>query len=63
MTVYEKQLAQEMLMSAMQCAFSQLEGDDVPEERKVTLGIAMSKQMERVEKVFGYKPGSWSRGA
>jgi hypothetical protein len=51
-----KQLAQDNLLFAMQIAFDRI-ADDEKELREV-----MSNQMERVERLFGYKPGSFGRG-
>ncbi len=49
-----KQNAQDELMSAMQIAFANKQHSD-------ELVAEISRQMERVEKLFGYKPGSWAR--
>ncbi len=54
----QKQQAQNNLMSAMQIAFAR-----AYDEKDSADSIAeMSRQMERVEKLFGYEPGSWARG-
>ena len=53
-----KQQAQDNLMSAMQIAFLQAHDDHASSD----LISEMSSQMERVEKLFGYDPGSWQRG-
>ena len=53
-----KHQAQAELMSAMQIAFERTPKN--PAEADVT--AEMSRQMERVEKLFGYEPGSWVRG-
>ena len=53
-----KQQAQAELMSTMQIAFAGIPKN--PAEADVT--AEMSRQMERVEKLFGYEPGSWVRG-
>lgn len=50
-----KQEAQDQLLHGMQVAFARNEDDE--ELREI-----MSKQMERVEKMFGYEPGSFTRG-
>ena len=50
-----KQTAQDSLMHAMQYAFEETDLD--PAAR-----AELSRQMERIEKFFGYVPGSWSRG-
>lgn len=51
-----KQKARFQLLAAIQTAFSDYNNHS--EEMKEE----MSKQMERVEKMFGYVPGSWQRG-
>jgi hypothetical protein len=60
MTETLKMVAQENLLSAIQIAFERIA--DVPEPRREELRVAMDKQMRRVEKLFGYVPGSWQRG-
>ena len=50
-----KHKAQDELLSAMQVAFNTLAVDS-------DLWVEADKQMERVEKLFGYVPGSWNRG-
>jgi hypothetical protein len=53
--------AQAALLSAMQVAFDRLR------ERGAVLTdpdmAEMDKQFRRVEKLFGYIPGSWARGS
>ena len=66
-----KEKAQAHLMTGMQAAFNQVpdlfsscfEAPDCysPEEMQEVL-TEMDKQMRRVEKLFGYTPGSWGRG-
>ena len=56
-----KQTAQEELLSAMGVAFHRLEEAFAMEKRK-EIRDEMSKQMARVEKLFGYKPNSFLRG-
>lgn len=51
-----KHSAQDALMSAMQIAFDR--GEDDPAIRE-----EMDKQFQRVEKLFGYVPGSFNRGS
>lgn len=58
-----KEEAQSRLMSAMQVAFDALEDSSLLPRDKDNLREAMSGQMARVERIFGYAPGSWSRGA
>ena len=50
-----KQQSQDALLQSMTLAF--YETDMTDKQRSV-----MSKQLERVEKLFGYTAGSWSRG-
>lgn len=50
-----KAMAQNEIMSAIQCAFS---GPCISDE----LRAAMDAQMARVEKLFGYEVGSYRRG-
>jgi len=51
-----KQQAQDALMSAAQAAFE----SDAAEDSAVFK--AMDKEFARIEKMFGYSPGSWTRG-
>ena len=51
-----KQTAQDNLMSSMQAAFCADELTNAARDE-------MDKQMKRVERLFGYESGSWSRGA
>ena len=51
-----KYLAQENLLHGLQTAFCD---SDLSEETRKE----MDKQMKRIEKLFGYKQGSWRRGA
>ncbi len=53
-----KQKAQDELMSAMQIAFARAHDEGTSDD----LAAEMSSQMARVEKLFGYDPGSWRRG-
>ena len=50
-----KHEAQNALLQSMQLAFCDLDNGS-------PLWIAADKQMCRVEKMFGYEPGSWVRG-
>ena len=54
-----KQLAQEKLMQGVQTAFACLEHDADDSE---ALRAEMDAQMLRIEKLFGYAPGSFGRG-
>lgn len=64
---YIKILAQDELMTAMQTAFDNM----VPLEKAdsenfvdiETLQNEMSKQMARIERLFGYNANSWTRGS
>lgn len=55
------------LMAAMQVSFhavtDRISGSYIEDDTERELIIAeMDKQMKRVEKMFGYIPGSWTRG-
>lgn len=52
-----KEEAQDELMSAMQVAFNNVSTET---DREVVK--EMDRQFKRVEKLFGYKMGSWNRG-
>ncbi len=63
-----KSKAREELLMAMQVAFEAVHMnnsgsyiEDDTERQAVT--AEMDKQFARVEKIFGYVPGSWARGA
>jgi len=51
-----KQQAQQEIMECIQAVFGESteEGSEMYNE--------LDKQMKRVEKLFGYTPGSWTRG-
>ena len=57
-----KQKAQDELMSAMQTAFVAYLERTWRQETSEDLVAEMSRQMARVEKLFGYELGSWQRG-
>jgi hypothetical protein len=58
-----KQEAQDALMQSMTAAFYAInDNDDMTEEQREALYAAADEQMRRVEKLFGYEPGSWLRG-
>lgn len=58
-----KQEAQDRLMNAVQIAFYKIAEDGEHDENEAkTIADEMSKQMERIEKMFGYEPKSWNRG-
>ncbi len=52
--------AQDRLMDALGVAFSRLY-DEEPEHME-EIKEAMDAQMKRIERLFGYDPGSWARG-
>ena len=60
--LWEKQIAQENLLSAMQTAFDRLEYEAMTDFDRAAMKKTMSKQMARVEKLFGFDPHSFSRG-
>lgn len=66
--VTPKHKAQEELLHAMQIAFVRLmDGDsedisNLTDREKDLLWDQMNKQMGRVEKLFGFVPGSFQRG-
>ena len=51
-----KETAQDALLSALQQAFESSAAEDE------AVFAEMDKQFARIEKTFGYKPGSWTRG-
>ena len=53
-----KRAAQDRLLEALPVAFERLHRVDYTAE----LETEMSRQMERIESLFGYKSGSWGRG-
>jgi len=53
-----KHAAQSVLMSGMQAEFSRARELNEPQE----VIDEMSVQWLRVQKLFGYEPGSWSEG-
>lgn len=58
-----KQDAQDRLLHAMIGAFYAVGDDDeMSDDDKNQMIAAMSNQMKRVEKMFGYVPGSCPRG-
>ena len=58
-----REQVQDILMSALGTAFYQVSDDrTLPEAEKEVLIKEMSRQMERIERLFGYDPGSWPRG-
>lgn len=57
-----KQVAQDQLMNAMQVAFSYVHDNEEEGIERDILIAEMDKQMSRVEKLFGYEPGSFTRG-
>ena len=62
-----KEKAHEELMTAMQVAFHSVgdyhDGSYIEDEKERAIILKeMEKQFCRVEKLFGYIPGSWQRG-
>lgn len=58
-----KQRAQEMLLSAAGNAVYALEDDsELTESEKARVLDQLEKQFQRIERTFGYEPGSWSMG-
>ena len=59
-----KHRAQDELLSAMGVAFMRIHEDstDMSDEERQLVLEKMDQQMLRVEKLFGYVPGSWTRG-
>ena len=58
-----KHEAQRQLMLGMQIAFSAVHEELKHDGQfRSEMLIEMSKQMERIEKLFGYEVGSWNRG-
>lgn len=57
-----KEEAQSRLLSAMSIAFNQVEDTYLTREQKDALSEMMDREMKRVEKMFGYDPGSFMRG-
>lgn len=56
-TLLAKKAAQDWLMQGLRVAIARLPAHD-DETRKEA-----EKQFRRVEKLFGYEPGSWATGA
>ncbi len=57
-----KEKAQGELLHGMQVAFSLIDEYGVPENEVKALQTEMSRQMARVEKLFGFVPFSFTRG-
>lgn len=63
-----REKAQDILMRALGTAFYSIEdrmsreANEVDEADVDAMAKEMSKQMERVERLFGYEPKSWPRG-
>ena len=58
-----KHKAQDLLMQAAQLAFSYADNEGLSDEEKEALIAETGKQFARIEGLFGYEKGSWSRGA
>lgn len=57
-----KHLAQDLLMLHGKGAFKRIEDIGLNEEEKKQVYSAMHEEFTRMEKLFGFDPGSWSRG-
>lgn len=63
-----KQKAQKHIMEAVQCSFDMLVSTYggsfgvYNQEEIEAINAEMDLQMARIEKLFGYVPGSWQRG-
>jgi hypothetical protein len=63
-----KSKAQEHIMQAVQCSFDMMVSTYggtfgvYTQEEVEAINAEMDKQMARIEKIFGYTPGSWQRG-
>jgi hypothetical protein len=56
-----KQKAQDMLMHALGATFYAVGDDrDMPQQEKDAMALELRKQISRIEKLFGYAPGSWT---
>jgi hypothetical protein len=56
-----KDQAQTLLLSCMAGAFYKVTDRDMSVEEATALRAEMDRQMSRVEKLFGFVPGSWGR--
>ena len=63
-TEIKRKAQDEILQMAMQSmlATSERNLDDLNDKDMTLLTGEMDKQLERIEKLFGYVPGSWTRG-
>jgi len=58
-----KQRAQADILASLGSAWASVENDDDMTDREKALVLEqLDKQMSRIEKMFGYVPGSWMRG-
>lgn len=58
-----KLMAKDEIMFGIQTAFNTVnDNGSISEEEKEQTLNEMSFQMERIEKLFGYEPKSWTRG-
>jgi len=64
-TELKKKAQAEILNVAMQSMFrtADMNLDGLNDKDMITLTDEMDKQLRRIEKMFGYVPGSWRRGA
>ena len=62
MKTQRKQQAQEIILQALISAYYQIsDHDDLTDDEKKLLAEAIDEQHRRVEKLFGYIPGSCGR--
>ena len=58
--------ARDLLLQAVLVAFDRAEDSwdrqDTPEAERAAMRDAMSKELARIESLFGYVPYSWTRG-
>lgn len=58
--------ARDLLLQAVLVAFDRAEDmwykQDMPEAERAIMRDVMSKEMARIESLFGYVPYSWTRG-
>lgn len=58
----KKEYVQELLMAGMQSAFDMLSADGMAPETDKEYRELMDREFRRVEKLFGFEPGSFGRG-
>lgn len=60
--VERRKRAQDIILKWIGNSFYEVNDSDMDEQEKSKLTTEMSRQMERIERLFGYTPGSWGRG-